>query len=204
MNMPHQKIPPQKDIEYLQILIIKYAMNIIETGYITWERFNKASTTYKDILTMMTSHNYIVTCDEARKQHIEQEHIELKWSCCIYNFLIQLIYYDTPPEKDFLPSGFQYNNQYNLNITEIASNSITNARSTEFILNEVLLKMIDGKNCKKIALDIKILNDFYFTYMISKVHNEYCDLKKEYCSIITETLLFIPQTIKDEIVSYSD
>lgn len=204
INIPHKKRPKKEDIEYLQILIIKYAMNIIGTGYITWERFNKSSNTYKEILNMISSHNYIVSHEESLKQHIEQEHIKLRWSYCIYNFLIQLIYNDTPLEKDFLPTEFQYNNLCNLNITENVNNNITNARVAEFMLNEVLLEMIDEKNCEKIVLDIKKLNNFYFTYIISKVHNEYYDLKKEYCSIITETLLFIPQAIKDEIASYSD
>lgn len=204
MSIPHKKRPKKEDIEYLQILIVKYAMNIIETGYTTWERFNNASNIYKDILNLMSSYHYIVPHDEARRQHIEQERIELRWSYCIQNFLIQLIYKDTPLEKDFLPSEFQYSTQYDLGITESVSNSIINARVAEFIFNEVLTKRVDGKDYEILALNIKKLNDFYFMYMMSKAHGEYSHLKKEYDFITTETLLFIPQEIKDEIAAYSD
>ncbi|MFT8209804.1 MAG: hypothetical protein ACMZI0_02780 [Symbiopectobacterium sp.] len=160
MNIPHKKRPKKEDIEYLQILIIKYAMNIIETGYTTWERFNKSSNTYNYILNLMSSHNYVVTYDEARRQHIEQENIDMRWPYCIQNFLIELIYEEIPLEKDFLPFGFQYNNQHDnnqhdLNITENFNNSIINAQVSEFIFNKVLTKKVDKKNYEKLALDIK-------------------------------------------------
>ncbi|QZN96023.1 hypothetical protein [Symbiopectobacterium purcellii] len=204
MRLPYKKRPKKEDIEYLQILIIKYAMNIIGTGYTTWERFNTASNIYKDILLLMSSHHYIVTHDETRKQHIEQEHIELRWSYCIQNFLIQLIYNDTPLEKNFLPPEFEYRNQHDIGITERVSNSITNARVAEFIFNDILTKRVDEKDYEILALHIKKLNDFYFMYIMSKTHGEYFHLKKEYYSITTETELFIPQEIRDEITSYAD
>ncbi|MCW2487779.1 hypothetical protein J5069_17925 [Candidatus Symbiopectobacterium sp. NZEC127] len=204
MSIPYKKRPKKEDIEYLQILIIKYAMNIIGTGYTTWERFNNASNIYKDILNLMSSHHYMVPHDEACKQHIEQEHIEVRWSYCIQNFLIQLIYKDTPLEKNFLPPDFQYSNQYNIGITERVGNSITNARVAEFIFNDILMQRVDEKDYEILALNIKKLNDFYFMYIMSKTHDEYFHLKQEYHSITTETVLFIPQEIKDEITTYSD
>lgn len=135
-NAPFKK---NSHIIYLEILCIKYGMNVIHTGYVNWYSFKIAVETYEHYSLLMNSAAFSLTLQDQQDEGISSQHRLKEMNYCKFNFARQIAYFNLHPPirhegiivtksitDEIYFAEYEKIDQYN--ISDILKHTITNMR----------------------------------------------------------------------------